>query len=655
MVLFLFMTSLIFSSLLIIAFHVLRENGRTASLSEIFLLVTTALGGIVVFSTELLSIFSILTPLAIKLTWAIVLAVSLVGVTLIILYRRNTFTQLRKEITSRLQDFKSLSWQGYLLVGMIVFTLLATLITNYQYQVPTNGDSMRYHLTRTLYWLQNGSVRHYATFTLHQISFPPFAEYAILHLDVMAGTDLLSRMVQWIAIFPALIAIAEITKQLGGDLRQRLVAALFASATPMLIVQSTSTMNDLVLSVWLLIFIAAGLRLVGKPTDLFWIVFAGIALGLAILTKSTAFIFALPVSIWLAIRIIRAQGLSSQTWKTGLVILFLVLLINAGHFYRNTATFGSPLGVNLGTVNETFSLRSLASNTIRNIQMHMPAEAQDQPAIVNLAAKSAWKISWNLHELTGLDPQDPRTTYKGSYVGFTSPGGLDTSEGRAGSLVILVLAFFTVLLVIFRPDRRKHFPYILVLIFTFLLFSFLLKAQSPINRLLLPYLLMWPPVLALVLTHDAVKWWVVIPSLVFLASLPWSLNNATRPLIREFSEWPVDGVEAYFLRKKQLLPVYQAASEVILENHCDQIGIVYQANHYFFEYPLWIMLREKGFSGSIQHMLVDNESNMYEDPDFSPCLILTINKLEDLPGYSLQNVLELEGQGFDYRIYTRDR
>ena len=89
-----------------------------------------------------------------------------------------------------------------------------------------------------------------------------------------------------------------------------------------------------------------------------------------------------------------------------------------------------------------------------------------------------------------------------------------------------------------------------VLIITFLLFSFIIKSQDPINRLILPTILMWTPMIAYTLFGTEKRVWFIFPLLIWVVSLPWLLNNHYRPLLpnqtRAVANWPSEGTQAYF-------------------------------------------------------------------------------------------------------------
>lgn len=61
---------------------------------------------------------------------------------------------------------------------------------------PNTYDSMSYHMTRVVHWMQNNSVSYYLTGIDRQNIFPPGAEYLILFFQIIMGTDYLAGLVQ---------------------------------------------------------------------------------------------------------------------------------------------------------------------------------------------------------------------------------------------------------------------------------------------------------------------------------------------------------------------------------------------------------------------------------------------------------------------------
>jgi hypothetical protein len=125
----------------------------------------------------------------------------------------------------------------------ILFALAATSALAY---LPNNWDSMTYHLARVAHWIQSGSVAVYPTGTPRQNVLPPGAEYLILVLQVISGTDRLAGLVQlasWAVLVSAAIPLA---RQFGASRAVAGAGAVVVGSAPMVVIQASSTQNDLV-------------------------------------------------------------------------------------------------------------------------------------------------------------------------------------------------------------------------------------------------------------------------------------------------------------------------------------------------------------------------------------------------------------------------
>ena len=149
-------------------------------------------------------------------------------------------------------------------------------------------------------------------------------------------------MVQWLSMVGSLLGVSIVAKQLGANARQQVLAAVFAGTVPMGILQATGTQNDYVEAFWIICFLHFGLRLISlKSWDKALPASAqtGISLGLAVATKATAYIFALPFAFWFVFVALKAKAV-----KPVAVIFIVALSINLGHYARNLELFGNPLG-----------------------------------------------------------------------------------------------------------------------------------------------------------------------------------------------------------------------------------------------------------------------------------------------------------------------
>lgn len=100
---------------------------------------------------------------------------------------RVTYSNCRLSVRSALE---------YVLL-LVIFLLLVMNTYIALHTVPYNWDSMTYHLSRIMYWIQNRSVSYFDTNIPRQLVSPVLAEYVNLHLFSINGlSDVYANMVQ---------------------------------------------------------------------------------------------------------------------------------------------------------------------------------------------------------------------------------------------------------------------------------------------------------------------------------------------------------------------------------------------------------------------------------------------------------------------------
>jgi len=462
-------------------------------------------GGLLVLSTEILSLFSALNRGSLTAFWT-----SCAIVEGLLVFRAKPIAEAQQP-APKLSAGEKLSLAA--ICGILAGTLLIAIVSP-----PNTWDSLVYHMTRVMFWIQNGSVAHFATNNLRQIELNPFAEFAILHLQLLSGGDRFANLVQWFSFAGCIVGVSCVAELLGATRRAQILSALVAATIPMAVLQASSTQNDLVASLWLVCFAAFGLRWAGKKS-LWLAVVTSLSLGLAVLTKGTAYFFAFPFVVWIIARDLRVPLWRSAS--TGLALALVVLALNAGHYGRNYRLFGHPLhSREIQYGNYRPSPAVVLSNMSRNVALHLmtPWPPANRAVIKTLAS---------FHDVIGIRMDAPETTWPG-----TSPTEMRFSvhEDFSGNLVHVFLFLGTALLIASSREHRGSVYLVLVLAGCLLFCSFL-RWQPWASRLQLPSFILFSPVAALAFDRIRRRW-AILATLVLLAgALPYVLSSYSRPIV----------------------------------------------------------------------------------------------------------------------------
>lgn len=571
-----------------------------------------AWGGAVTLLSEGLSLFSLIAYTPLLISWlgvAVGLAVAwrLVG-------------PLARAETSGPRGSPGLS---HVLVAVTAGIALTTGVIAVV-AAPNTWDSLTYHMSRVAHWVQNRSVALYPTHDLRQAALGPWSEFAILHLQVLSGGDRLAGLVQWLAMLGSLCGVSLLTRELGGSATAQAWSALFLATAPMGVLQSSSTQTDYVHAFWLVAFAWLLVRWKHRADpshDGIQAVGLGLSLGLAYLTKQVAYLYAVPLGVWLAIEAGR-RGLGRGTRALAIVVA-VTISINAGHGLRSLAVAGTPLGGGLKSLvaNQDHSPRSLASNLVRNLALHVDAPTATLRRGID-AAIERLRLAW------GMDFDDPRTTFGGTFVlPWHRRPELALHEDHAGNPVHALLIAVSLGILAWRGHARGPTlaAHAAVLVAAFLVFNVVLKWQPYHSRLHLPLFALGTPFVAAVL---AAAWsrlalGAVALVLAFLA-VPPLLFNPSRPLVGETSILSTPRSSQYFANHPDVEGAYRAAVEFVRAERCLSVGLVRGDD---WEYPLWVLLDRPGSPPvRIQHVGVPNvTARLAERPPFAgfiPCLVV---------------------------------
>lgn len=525
--------------------------------------------------------------------------------------------------------------------GIILLFILLTTALIAAFAFPSNWDSMTYHLARVMQWIHRESLAHYPTNINRQLSQPPLAEYAIMHLFILSPMAQLANWVQWSAYVGSIIAVSLIAKQLGYNDQTQWICALVAATIPMAILQSTSTQNDVVVSFFILCALIMVLHMIknGIGTQhsvLFWI-----CIVLAMLTKGTAYIFCLPLIATYFIIVMKSRNIRSIAVAliSGLLITMTLLSFT---WIRNLETFGSPLGPDYDLQNAPVGVTALAVNVPRNVAVHLQTP-------FNAINESANNVINSYEKMLIGDPEAKAYTWE--YSPHTTIGFFSTHEDVAGNALHVLLLSVSVLLLLFRKKyHQQHGLKVVmyILITMFLLFCLILKWQQWHVRLHTPMLFIGSVLIGIMISGSKMGWQRMWMIFFLISALPFLLINTSRPLFWKRNIFNSKPLEMMAMNNHEIFEPYKNITNILLRDHIDTLGFISGGDSW--EYPLW-MAGKNNDAFMVLNLLPQNETSKLASKDrFNNTIPDALLVKRDIPNDSIYTY-----RGVTYtRVYAKD-
>lgn len=539
----------------------------------------------IVFGTEFLNVCFKLDLFYVLSFWVLVIA--FMG------FRLIKHTNKKEKVIELIEKVKQES-RGKGLFFIPIFIILSITLFLALISPVNNTDSLTYHLSRIMYWLQNEHLTHFATNNHRQVAYNIFSEFVILHLYVLGKSDFAANLVQWFSFLGGIAACSLLIKQLGGSIKTQWFGALIVATIPMIVLQATSTQNDLVVS----FFVVCGVYFSFKYVQEFSLensIYFGLNLGLAELTKGTGYIFLFPFCLWLAFRVLleKKWWKSSKIWTGLILIVMLSVAINLGYYARNWVIFHDPLGHASDRISlENHSPAALISNITRQLSLHIGMHSPG-----NIWNNFWMNILLTLHDFLGISISDPLTTFGEDSV-FKIPR-FSTTEDFSGNFLHFLLIIFVSFFYFLKAKKQQTLSlFWFACVLGFIMFCALLRFQLFGSRLHSPFFLLISCFCALVIAERKV---IVKPVVIVLslATLPFLLLNFQKPILsfhgltmlaKKFV--PLNeksGALALYQKKSILDATYQdvlthegldiqaadflATNEIILKNHFKSVGL----------------------------------------------------------------------------------
>ena len=584
-----------------------------------FLRAAVAFGAAVVLVTEALNALGLLRRGPVAAAWSLVL---LAAVARGWRARRLAPWQgMLREMRPPVDAVAPLAVAGCLAIALATGVAAA-------FSPPNSADAMAYHMPRVVYWAEQGSLRFFPTPYLTQIMLQPMAEYWALDGYLLSGGDHFVNFDQWFASLTSMIGVSAVARLFGARSRGQAIAAVFCATLPAGILAASGAKNDYVMAMWAVAAVYFALRLRENPR-IIDAVFLGVAIGLALATKATAYLF-LPWPL-AAVLLPLAWRLRGQAVPLAAAALMCLMAPSAPHYWRNWDLSGSVLGFDSAQGdglfrwrNETFGWKQTVSNMLRHASEQLGARSARWNQRVYefvLAAHRDLRISVN----------DPAITMR--WNEFEPPRNAN-HEANANNKWHLALLAGAACVFAGRASRardRRRAIYALSLVCGFVTFCAYLKWAPFVARYQLPLFVLGAP-LASVVEEFGWRWlrpaWIQLGLCLFLLSaarLP-ALENWVRPLRGPNSVLRVPRDDQYFADMTQWnnRASYFAAAGALEASQCATIGI--DINNLQLEYPLQALLREARPGAQFVHTGVANLSRRYAPSvAAAPCAVACLD------------------------------
>lgn len=575
------------------------------------LLVTAAAAGVwLVLGTEFLSFFRQLKPWPIFFWWlapAIVIA-----------------ARFFIDFGFKIPPLRIPLPRGWMQTSLSVVILLLWMLSLFVAWIfpPNTSDVRGYHVPRQVIWMQQASVRHFPSQEFRQLYNPPLAEFAGLHLMVMTHSDQLSNLPQWLALIGCAIAISLIVKQVGGDRLAQLFAVIFISTLPTAFMQASSAKNDLVVAFWVLSFLSLLItmrteKLPPLPAGLA----VGVLMGLAFLTKGTAFIYLMPVAVCFARSIIGYNGVVKCV-AVAAIALAPFVLVNAGHWTRNVVQFHNPLTPTIANQsenrflhygNQVHSPSQFASNVIRNLALH----AGTRSTTLNTRMESA--VRWFHDRVLHISADDERTTWPTTSFGIRY---LVRSEDSVAAPLHLLIVFIVLVATLLRKLPATA-TIVASAVLSFLLFCLMLKWQPWHMRLHIPIFFLFAIPVGLLSAMPKMRLGGMLFTLISLWILvPTILRNDRRAMWEDDTDYLPWKCDRDSLLYRDRTDAARAAANEILNRKPKVLGITYASAPDCYEL-LRLVIFDKRWHGRIVYANVWDETLVGDRMPDKPDLIVS--------------------------------
>ncbi|MCE7064561.1 glycosyltransferase family 39 protein [Dyadobacter sp. CY326] len=391
------------------------------------------------------------------------------------------------------------------------------------YAPPNNFDTHSYHLNRILFWVNNGNLDHFPTQHIFQLYLNVFAEYLVLHTVLLSGSDQFAGLVQFGSFIGSMAAVSLLAKKLGMKPGAQLLAAMFMLTLPIGIFESTSTQVDYVACFFFIAFVYFGFELLEKKRFSTLLAML-LSLVLGGFTKYTILIFAIPFTIYFAVRILLRYKFIYAA-KVLALSIGLFLIIFTPFFLRNYALFGSVMSPPEQTrlfaekiPVDKHGFLFTVSGIVKNASLHMSLPNTAYNQLIELGIRQ-------FHEAIGVDIDDPALRLDWFRVRYSVHEDMAANTFHFWLMIIASLPLF------FLRGRWEVKWLWLCALLGFVLFCTLLKFQLWSSRTHMPFFAIGAVLVSYIFSH-VYRWKILLIAMpLFMLSSVFVYGNPNKALV----------------------------------------------------------------------------------------------------------------------------
>jgi hypothetical protein len=474
------------------------------------------------------------------------------------------------------------NWDKVLLgaIGVLVLAELVLALAS----SPNNFDSNHYHLTKIEHWIADGDLDPYATIQNQQIILVPGAEYLLLQARLLTGDDSLFNLLQWGASLLGGLAISRTAAQLGAGRTGQLIAAAVFLTAPAVVLESTSTQNDVVVTTWVVCAATLALdsaRRVATAGDVLSL--AAVA-GLTAVTKSTGLMALAPILVFWGVCQLRQRRLL-RTVGAGLAVLAGMAVLAGPALLRVDEAFGSPLGPPGYSAALSTERKDPPAVLVNGLRLAASTLTTPIPAVNDVVSDTVIGIAHLVH----VDPNDPKITqWRSVFPGERWKPDEDRSPYPVQSALILAAL---VAALVWRRLPPLVRAYAVTALGAFILTAAVIKWQDWGNRLILPAFAVGAPLTGYwadrLRSHRATAAAVIVAMLAAFATGGIAVAyGQPRRLVGQGSVFTLSDWQERFVRLPDQAVPYQQAIDAVRASGVRRVGLVMDGDLWEYQFQI---------------------------------------------------------------------